>query len=461
MVWFLIPLVAGVVALASNCGDDDVDEGQIEKDTSDDNDTWVGDIVDAASQMKDAADAKAQEILDAPAPDGGPMEVETNEVEVAAGDDGESSADLPKPVTPAAPEASFFSSMPCGFAASLRYDKANNSFLATCGGVTNSLFRSPTLGSNSGEWTKVGDVPGYPSNHINLGGDYHLVSHSMPDGFTIINAKNGTVSQSVDFSAIDIMDEVGEKLTFIPNNPSGTALLGGRLFIVPSNLNEFGMDPTDTTFHAGIFIHSPYNGDGTVDMSGAIAHYTGGANTTGVAAIAGQTNKIAVLSSNDYNPSTDGDAILSICKLPEMDCTDVILKGSAGESLTAQISPDLAMSEGGTILVGIQKPYNGVIGVNSETGDIVFNKELPGVKNFISAMGASGSVAAAVDFGIFGESGRVIFFDTNPNGWEGVLETELSGVAGPATMADDKLYVATTGGAEGEMLYSVDMKGLE
>lgn len=454
---FLIPIVAGLVALVSaSCGDDNVDEEQVE-DTSDGNDTWLSDVLDAA-------DAKTPETLDAPAPDGGPMEVETNEVEVAAGDDGMDSADLPKPVTPPAPEASFFSDMPCGYPASLSYDAKTGTLLTTCGGASNALFRSPKLPNGSGDWTKVGEVAGYPSHHVQLSEKHFLVNHSGPDGFTIVDTTDGEpgqVSAQVDFSALSIIDKDGQELSFSPNNPAGAVLAGGKICVATSNMDEFGMDPADTTFHKGTYLCFPYNGDGTVDESGVIAHYSAGLNPTGMAPIGEGTEKFAVLSSNSYNPATGSGAKLEICDWATMECAATDLTTDKGAQITAQISPTLAITSGGTILVGVQKPVADIMGVDSQTGDITFYDETPAVKSFIASIQAFGEIAAASDFGFFGEENPILFLDMNPSGWDGVLETEIFGNLGPSTIAGDKLYQSTTDMSMNGSVWEVDLEGME
>ncbi|MFH0799139.1 MAG: hypothetical protein V2A66_03020 [Pseudomonadota bacterium] len=363
-------------------------------------------------------------------------------------------SDTAVPVTPNAPAASSYTNMPCAFPASLAHDPSTNTLLAACGGAPNALFRSQPLGQ-TGKWTQVGVVGGYPAHHIQLDNRFFLVNHGSPDGFTIIDAQTGLPSSEIAFSALAPRTLQNQPLGFTPNNPAGAIISGATLCIATSNLNHFDADPAKTTFYPGTVLCMPYKtSDGTVNTSNVTAIVTSGINTTGMTACGAQ--RFAVLSSGSYSPNPNQQASLDICTLPSMNCTATPLG-----AITAQISPTLALTQSGMILIGVQKPSPKVLGVSSTTGQIAYDRNVPEVQNFITSIATHDHVAALSDFGQFGKGSAVLFADVNPNGWTGIPSSSINGSCGPSVVIGDALYQSVTdnAGAAGSV-WKLNMAGM-
>ncbi len=423
-------------------------------------DSGIDSSIDAADAIADNdldtgvyVDAEAGEDIGAP------------DVYEAASDAFDAPIESGPPETPASPIVNFYSDAPCAFPASIAYDPTANALMMACGGATNELFMSPPLG-DSGAWSSIGTIGGYPSYHLPLDSRYHVANHSMPDGATIIDAQTGLATAEVAFSALALKDETNQALGFVPNNPTGALLAGGRLCVATSNLDHMDMDPALTTFFPGTVICIPYNGGGTLDTSSARAIHTSGVNPTGMTLIDATlkpdgTQRFAVLSSGGYAPSPDKTAAF-----------DVFTWSSAAQSftrsstplgqITAQISPVMPMTDGGLILFGVQKPDNRLMGIDATTGLVSFDREMPDVQNFIAAVNTNGHVAAASDFGVFGQGGSVLFYDLNANGWQGTPISPLEGSAGPALVIGGVLYqTVTSNDASSGSVWTVDMGGMQ
>jgi hypothetical protein len=369
------------------------------------------------------------------------------------------------PQTPAAPKATLFSDAPCGYPASLTFDDAQQSFFASCGGAPSTLYRfTPAAYGGDSSWGIVGTVIGYPSNHITLPDGFHVVAHSGPDGFTIIDGVTGETTDSVDLATETIGTPGGGTLTFKPNNPSGIVLAGGMLCVATSNLDHIDSDPAKTTYFPGTIICSTYAGDGTVAHD-SVAYFTSGVNPTGVVLIDATAapdgiQHFAVLSSNSYADTAEGDATLDIFDAPVMNKDGITIKMDDGAKVQGQISPVLTMTDGSMILIGTQRPYPAVIGIDAGTGAKVFERKVPGVQNFISGVSAFHDIAAVSDFGQFGSDGGVFFIDTRAGGWSGIPATSVPGNLGPAVVNGNTLYQATTGADMTSSIYSLDLTGL-
>ena len=369
--------------------------------------------------------------------------------------------DVTRPQTPPAPESSRFGDAPCAFPASLSYEGTGDTLLITCGGQTNSLFRSsPLSGGGNLSWNKIGDVAGYPSHHLELPNGYYLVNHSYPDGCTIIDGHTGAISSQIDFAGLSLLDPEGsgeELLPFTPNNPAGAILVGGTICLATSNIDEVDYnDPSLTTFHRGTILCLPYDGSGEVNANSAVAHYTSAKNPTGMATIDNET--FVVLSSEDYNPATTDEAALDVFDQSTMNKAPILLG-----PITAQISPQLATTSGGLVLLGVQKPQAGIKGIDPLAQQpIALEKDLPEVTNFISGVSAYGPIAVASDFGIFGEGGAILFLDTRPMGWEGLPITAIDGAPGPSAIVGNTLYQTVTDktGASGSV-WILELEGLK
>lgn len=372
-----------------------------------------------------------------------------------AEDDASMDAKAEPPATPNAPGTSVYSPAPCAFPASLIYNSADDRLYMSCGGATNALWKSQPMGI-SGAWGIAGDIGGYPSNHVMIDDRYATVSHSMPDGMTILDTQTNAVVQQVNFADLTILDESNTPLAFTPNSPSGIVVADGKIFVATNNIDHADFNhPENTTFHPGTIIAFDYNGDGTVDAGSAKAHITSCLNPTGAAKIDDTT--IAVLSSGSYDPATT-EAELEICTLPGFDCTATQLG-----TMTAQTSPVIPLTASGLILVGIQKPTNRIMGVDIATHAIALDREMPDVENFISNIAAHDDVAVMNDFGTFGAGSSILFAHTEPTGWNGVAVTPLPwGSLGPAVIVGDALYAAATSndGMEGRV-YRVSLSGME
>lgn len=367
--------------------------------------------------------------------------------------------EIAKPPKPNAPEAKYVADLPCAFPASLRYDAKGNRLFTTCASAENELLSTPMPENETqANWQKVGTVDGFPSNHVILPDDFHIVTHAMPDGFSIIDGVTGSTTDLVDFSSEVITDVNGDVLAFAPNNPAGAILIGGNICVATSNMDHMDMDPVLSTFHPGTAICFIYNGNGTVAHESSMALYTSGVNPTGMILL--DDGRFAVLSSGSYSPDDNNGAVVDVFTWPAVDASATWLLTPNGQKVTAQISPDLATISGG-ILVGVQKPYASVMGVDLDAGNISSTFETPEVKNFISATQVYGKTAALTDFGIFGESGRIVFLQTDDGGWEGTLETPLDGSAGPSVLiGGDLLQTTTSPDMSGGSIWKIDMKNL-
>lgn len=348
-------------------------------------------------------------------------------------DDDDDDTAIVRPETPAAPQTVAVGDAPCIFPASLSYDAASDLLYTTCGGAPNALFRSTPLAEGDIRWSEVGYADGYPSNHVRLSERYHLIAHASPDGFTILDAESGTATAAIAFADLPFVDELG----FAPNNPNGAALVGGWIFLATSNIDTPDYtDASRTTYFDGTVVGCPYGDDGTVDANACLAFDTTAKNPTSMALLA--DGRIAVLDANTYDLTAGANAAIDLFTPPAMETTAIDLG-----TITAQIGPALALTEGGTILLGRQFPTNALMAVDPESG-IVLDRELPEVANFISGIETSGSIAAIADFGVFGEGGRLLFLDLSPDGWEGMPIAELPGAAGPSTLVGDRLLMAVT-----------------
>jgi len=360
-------------------------------------------------------------------------------------------------------KAKYISDMPCPFPASLVYDSKWKTLYTTCGGAKGILFKMNLYGEND-SWKKMAEFDGYPSNHIELGDGRHLVEHSMPDGFTIIDENGGNKTEDINLSSVFVHAYDGNDLDFTPNNPSGAVLLSGAICIATSNLDKVDADISKTTFHKGTVICFPYDSqNGTVNWDASIAYFTSGKNPTGMALVdksadADGKQRFAVLSSNSYAPESSGtDAYLDIFTWPEMNRSAIKLKTKGGKSITAQISPVLSITSGGVAVIGIQKPYPAleILNLNLQGGQKEIS--IPEVAGFISSIRVLNSLAAVSDFGGSDGIGSVVFvnFDS-PEG--GVLaQTVLNGGGGPSQIADGKLFQSVTSSNGGELIF-IDMQ---
>jgi len=400
-----------------------------------------------------AHDADADVMSDGDVNSYADSDVADADLDAASDIDADVDADEVGPETPFAPGTTKFSDAPCAFPASLSYDTNSDRLFTTCGGQPNALFKSTPL-ADDGEvaWEEVGYADGFPSNHIPLSEDLNLITHSDPHGFTIIDSSIGATIDGVDFSTLSITDDLG----FAPNNPGGAVFTGGWIYVATSNINVADYsDPTNTTFHTGTVIACPYDLTDGLDESACVAHQTSGKNPTGMMLLNGGDD-LAVLSSNTYDLAGGSNAALTVFDLDTMDGTVYSLG-----NVTAQISPKLAMTSGGLMIIGVQKPMNGIITINPTTGDSSDALELPNVTNFISAIETFGNTAIISDFGIFGEGGQLIFSDTRPNGWTGMPQTPLSGSAGASVMIGDKLYQVVTANDGGSAsIWQINVEGM-
>ncbi|MFA4874220.1 MAG: hypothetical protein WC956_00040 [bacterium] len=369
--------------------------------------------------------------------------------------DAEAGPNKPKP-----PKANFYSDAPCPFPASLSYEQVSNTLLMACGayaGQPNALHRSQPLNQN-GAWTKVGNAKGYPSNHIALNDQYYLVTHSAPNGFTIINGKNNTSTASVDFAAISPLDPLYAQIKSTINNPAGAVLVGGQLCVATSNLDQIDPnDPSKTTFKPGSVICTPYNFDGTVSVAMTYALMTSGVNPTGMALIdkdpvsvdGGTIQRFAALSSNSYANNPADDAKLDIFEINSGSSNSI----SLGKR-TTQTAPVLARTEdGASFLIGVQKPSAGFLGIRWEDGASSYPSTQLKANNYIYGMGIFGKLALATDAGMYdnpAKSGQLIIQNMDPSGWKGELATPLPGMAGPSIVINGKHFAAVTVSVQGD-----------
>ena len=156
-------------------------------------------------------------------------------------------------------------------------------------------------------------------------------------------------------------------------------------------------------------------------------------------------------------PNAAKPAALEICSTPSMQCATTDLG-----AITAQFAPTIALTDGGLLLIGVQKPENKLLGIDVADGSIVIDRAMPLVQNFISSIAASGFVAALSDFGVFGQGGAALFANVDPAGWSGVPVTPLQGSAGPSTIVGTKLYQAVTAndGMSGSV-WSLDVANMQ
>lgn len=354
------------------------------------------------------------------------------------------------PQTP--PPAIKKSEIPCAFPASLSYQPSTDSFITACT-FPNALFRSGQRRNLSGAWQKIADIDGIPAHHLELPNDFVSVSHSSPDGISVVNSRTGTVASHIILSALVFQNQSqpGFALTF----PSGMAYASGRLCVATSNTNSFGATPEDTTFNPGAMVCLNLNSAaGTIDGGSATIHMTSGINPTGATRM--EDGRIAVLCSNDYKADRPLSAI-DLFTPPEMTRVSLNLG-----SKTAQISPALAKTPGEEIIFGLQKPSNG-IQLTDLTGTSGWTNNLNGaVRGFISNVSAVGNVIAISDFGVFGSGGRILFLNlTDPVSAHLITEIH-EGQPGPATDTGNKLYLAATKtDASGASLYEVDLTNYE
>jgi len=343
------------------------------------------------------------------------------------------------PDTPTAPGVSLYSDAPCAFPASITHDASDDRLYITCG-MPGSLWKSQPLGE-TGEWAEVAEVPGFPANHISIDDQYTVVAHSSPDGFTVVDRTNSLAVQTVSFADLTILDELDQPLTFTPNFPAGLYyyVAGQDLFVATSNLDNIDyVDPSLTTFHAGTVLYFDYSGDGMFDTTDVRSIETSGVNPTGIAAIDAET--FAVLSAGPYAPSVDNEAAIDMVSLPDLESESATLG-----SVTGQASPVMPLTEGGLVLIGVQKPTNKIMGVDSSTGEVLLEREMPDVENFISNICAYGDIAVMSDFGAFGEGSAILFAHTQPSGWTGIPITPLvTGSSGPAVVVGSTLYQTVT-----------------
>lgn len=361
------------------------------------------------------------------------------------------------PETPFAPGINLYSEAPCAFPASITHNAADERFYVTCG-MPGALWKSPPLGTG-GDWTQTGSVPGYPANHMMIDDQHAVIARSAPDGFTVVDYTDGSVTQDVNFADITITDELDQPLAFTPNYPAGLYFFeaGSRLFIATSNLDSVDYaDPSLTTFFAGTVLYFDYNGDGTFDTTAAGSIETSGVNPTGIAAIG--ANSFAVLSSGPYAPSVESEAAIDVVSLPDLD-----MESASLGSITGQTSPVMPLTEGGLVLIGVQKPENRIMGVDPATGETLLDRAMPDVENFISNICAHSDVSVMSDFGAFGEGSSILFAHTQAAGWPGIPMTSVAGgSSGPAVVVGDTLYQTVTAndGMSGS-IWEADLGGME
>lgn len=399
----------------------------------------------------------------------------------AAGDGGAAGSAGDGGTGPLAPSADFYCDAPCPWPASLGHEPSSNTLLMACGAVgtqPNALFRSPVLGQ-PGIWSKVGNANGTPSHHLDLGDQYYAVMHSTPEGFSIINGKNGQTTATIGFSTISPLDPLYGQIKATINRPAGAVLAGGKLCIATSNLNHADADPAKTTFHPGSILCFPYNYDGTVSVAMATAMLTSGVNPTGMTLIdpspiivdGGMMQRYAVLSSNRYGGSApDGGvdaAMIEVCDaLADAPCTSL----NQGQ-MTAQVSPRLSLTEdGAALLIGVQRPMNGFFATRWSDGASAYPKTTLSVANVIYGVSAHGTLALATDIGKYDDplmGGALLIHNMDPNGWQGTLATLFPGMAGPSAAVGNKQYVTVTSpeAADGGTvprgkIYTVDLSGL-
>ena len=361
------------------------------------------------------------------------------------------------PETPFAPGINLYSEAPCAFPASITHNALDDRLYVTCG-MPGALWKSPPLGTG-GDWAQAGSVPGYPANHMMIDDQYAVIARSAPDGFTVVDYTDGSVTQDVNFADITITDELDQPLAFTPNYPAGLYFFeaGSRLFIATSNLDSVDYaDPSLTTFFAGTVLYFDYNGDGTFDTTAAGSIETSGVNPTGIAAIG--AGSFAALSSGPYAPSVENEAAIDVVSLPDLD-----MESASLGSITGQTSPVMPLTEGGLVLIGVQKPENRIMGVDPATGEVLLDRAMPDVENFISNICAYGDVAAMSDFGAFGEGSLILFAHTQAAGWPGIPMTSVaSGSSGPAIVVGDTLYQTVTAndGMSGS-IWEANLSGME
>ena len=447
----MLPIILAGVAIGAS-----IVLASCSNDEGADNDSGVQDT-ETGSDLDTDADTDIDTDSDTDIDSGTDLDTDTDS-DVDTDTETESASDTDTyPDTPFAPGVSLYSDAPCAFPASITHEASDDRLYATCG-MPGSLWKSPPLGE-SGEWSEVAEVPGYPSNHIIMDDEYAVVAHSSPDGFTVVDRIGNTAVQTVSLADLTITDELDEELAFVPNFPAGLYYYaaGQDLFVATSNLDNIDYtDPSLTTFHAGTVLYFDYSGDGTFDTTNVRSIETTGVNPTGVASI--DDNSFAVLSAAPYEPSVDEEAAIDIFSLPDLE-----REGTALGAITGQTSPVMPLTEGGIILIGVQKPGNKIMGVDSTTAEIILDREMPDVENFISNVCAYGDVAVISDFGAFGEGSAILFAHTQATGWTGIPITPVTtGSSGPAVIVGDTLYQTVTAndGMSGS-IWQANLSGME
>lgn len=343
------------------------------------------------------------------------------------------------PDAPFTPGTSLYSPAPCAYPASLTHSASDNRLYVTCGSFSdpqgNALWKSPPL-DTTGDWSKIAVVGGYPSHHVMIDDQHAAVSHTTPDGFTIVDLAGEEATQTVSLASLDL--GLGYDVSF----PAGMALIGGKLYLATSNLNTSTME-----YQPGTVISFDY-ADGAVDAASAEAHTTSGLNATALAKL--DEGTLAVLSSGNYDPDSS-QASFELCEVPSMSCTATDLG-----DVTAQAAYTMPITEGGLMLAAIQLPVSRIMGIDVETEEIVLDREMPDVGNFISNVCAYWDVAVISDFG-----GAILFAQTNPVEWQEILIAPLDGSAGPAVIVGDTLYqTVTSGDSSSGSIWEANLSGL-
>ncbi|PIR25177.1 MAG: hypothetical protein COX62_06805 [Deltaproteobacteria bacterium CG_4_10_14_0_2_um_filter_43_8] len=296
---------------------------------------------------------------------------------------------------------------------------------------------------NGNAYEQVAAFPGSAAQNIILPDGNVTVSHSTPDGITIIGA-NGTV-QTLDYS-----QHVGNGLGFVPNLPAGLALFGGVLCANNNNIAAPNFnDPALTSFYSAALVCAPYAA-GTLDINGTFVWPLDGVN--GTALITDPiTGELAALTSNGYDP----DAATARLHFTALDAADETTFFELGH-LTGQVAPTFPFS-GVEAVVGIQAPEIGVSAISLADGSSRF-VALPQVAGFPASINRAGNWALVSAFGIFGEPSNVVALNLdNP---DQTLLSELPGNAGPSILLGGKHYqVVTT--PDGNLLVAANVSALQ
>jgi hypothetical protein len=370
---------------------------------------------------------------------------------------------------PVAPIPYFYKDVPCD-AKSISYEAAKDSLFVTCGADStpaNALFRNkPFLGAN-GTWKDVAQVSGTPTNHIHLGDIYYLVVRSDPAGFDIFEVDDatgdGTLTQSVDFSAISPLDPTYDFIKSTINNPLGAVLVGGWIGIATANQDQL---PPNPTYYAGSVIFFQNNFDGTVYIPATKAMLTSGINPTGVTLLG--NGDIAVVNSNTSTDNPPTTAELDVCTVPSGPCTPITLG-----NVYAQTIPTIEQIDSGAILlVGVQKPdpnkgfigvdwANGVVSITEGNVDVI--DSVSSLTSFDTGVDVLALIGSAGIYDDPANKGALLLYNMDQNGWTGTLKTEYPGKSGPAVVVGDKHYATVTvndGGNPAGQIYRTDLSGL-